>query len=171
MQTPDTRNSLRDIVQLIIRRRALFFLGTLAFAILALIVSHFIPLEYTGKAVFEFGLEAAASQISKAGEAAFGTIKERLVHDGAGYQAVEQAIEGLGLTEGLPRGNDGNLTYEGQARLQEMVEKFMEDIEVTWEARSEREDLVLITFTHKDSALARDMPNTLVRNYVGGFTS
>jgi uncharacterized protein involved in exopolysaccharide biosynthesis len=47
-----------------------------------------------------------------------------------------------------------------------MVERFTADLDVAWEARSKQEDLVSVSFTHRDSELAADLPNTLIKNYI-----
>ena len=144
MTRQSANTSFHAFLRLVFRRRRLFMVGAVVFAVAALAVSHFIPLKYSGKAVFEFGLEAAAEEISRTSAESFGTIKERLSHDLAGYQAMEASIGELRLTEGLPRDGDGRLTQEGQAALQQMVSRFMDATEVVWEARSKQEDLISI---------------------------
>ncbi len=166
MDTESKKNSIRDILRLVFRKRVLFQVGACLFAIGILIVAHFMPLQYTGKAIFEFGLEAAAEEISRTSSDSFGTIKERMVHDMAGYNAVEQAIKELHLTEGIPRDREGRLTYEGKAALQGKVNRFMDCVEVEWEARSKQEDLVSVSFTDADPKIAENMPNVLVKNYI-----
>lgn len=160
------KNSVHDLLRLVFRRRIVFLLGAALFAMMVLVASHYVALKYTGKAIFEFGLETAAEEISRTSRDSFGTIKERMVHDLSGYQAVEKAIEELGLTEGLAHAKDGSLTVSGQSTLQQMVTDFMEDVEVTWEARSAKEDLVSISFTSSDPLLAEKVPNILVKNYI-----
>ncbi|HUS46783.1 MAG TPA: hypothetical protein VM098_01595 [Phycisphaerae bacterium] len=160
------KDSLHDLLRLIFRRKALLLVGASAFAIAALAVWHYVPLKYTGKAIFEFGLEAAAEEISRTSKESFGTIKERLAHDLAGPQAVEEAVRQLDLTRGLLHDSQGQLTPAGQASLQKMVEKFTANLDVVWEARSKQEDLVSVSFTHADPELAASVPNVLVKEYI-----
>ncbi|HUU60385.1 MAG TPA: hypothetical protein VMZ50_12630 [Phycisphaerae bacterium] len=166
MAAKSKSGSLHDFLRVAFRRKLLFLVSASLFAIAALVGSHFVPLKYTGKAIFEFGLEAAAEEISRTSKESFGTIKERLVHDLAGYQAVESAVRQLHLTHGLPHDREGRLTYEGQAALQQMVQRFMQSVQVGWESRSRQEDLVSVRFTHADPELAENMPNLLVKDYI-----
>jgi uncharacterized protein involved in exopolysaccharide biosynthesis len=166
MASEGKKGSVHDLLRLVFRRRVLFLVGALLFAIAVLVASHFMPLKYSGKTIFEFGLEAAAEEISRTSKESFGTIKERLVHDLCGYQAMESAIKELHLTEGLPHDSGGRLTDEGRAALQEMVRASMAATNVVWEARSKQEDLVSVSFTHPDPKLAENVPNILVRNYI-----
>ncbi len=160
------KNSLRDVLRLAFRRKFQFLLAAGIFATAVLIGAHFVPLKYTGKAVFEFGLEAAAEDISKTSSESFDAVKERLAHDIAGYQALEQAAIEAGLNKGLPRDDSGRLTYEGQLAMQTMVGEFMKSTEVVWEARSKQEDLVSVSFTHYDPKVAEVLTNILVKNYI-----
>ena len=164
---PTTRkDSIHDVLRLIFRRRYLFVLASALFAIIVLVAAHYVPLKYTGEAIFEFGLETAAEQISRTSKDSFGTIKERMRYDLGGYLAIEKAVRDLQLTQGLPHDNSGQLTSEGQMTLQKLVNKFMGQTEIKWEARSAQEDLVAVRFTHSNPQLAQQMPNTLVANYI-----
>lgn len=166
MPEPTPKTTLNELMKLVYRRRALFLIGAMLFATLVFTFSHVVPLKYSGKTIFEFGLAAAAEEISRSSKESFEATKERLVHDLTGYQAMETAINELGLTAGLPRDDEGRLTLAGQADLQVMVNDFMKHAEVVWESRSHQEDLVSITFTHGDPRLAENMPNLLVRDYI-----
>ncbi|MCE5328567.1 MAG: hypothetical protein LLG01_19360 [Planctomycetaceae bacterium] len=160
------KNSLRDMLRLAYRRKLLFLLAAATVATLVLVGAHMVPLKYTGKAVFEFGLEAAAEDISKTSADSFDAVKERLAHDIAGYQAMEQAVVEAGLTKGFPRDDSGALTYEGLLATQGLVGESMKNTEVVWEARSKQEDLVSVSFTHQDPKVAEVLTNILVKNYI-----
>lgn len=154
-----------DMLKLMVGHRWKLLLVAGVCATLVLVASHLLPLKYTGTAVFEFGLESAAEQISKSSKDSFGTIKERLRHDLTGYNAVEEALMSLGLVKGLPHDVDGQLTIDGRAKLQQLVEQVMRGIDVRWEARSLKEDLVSVSFTWHDPWLAQNLPNELVSAY------
>jgi len=160
------RYTLHDLLRLVFRRKCLLIMGASLFAVAVLAISHYVPLKYTGKAIFEFGLEAAAQEISRTSNESFGTIKERLAHDLAGSNAVEEAIRQLDLSRHLPRDVEGHLTPVGQADLQKMVDEFTDNLRVVWEARSKQEDLVSVSFTHSDPELAANLPNSLVKDYI-----
>ncbi|NLW85644.1 MAG: hypothetical protein GXY38_02090 [Planctomycetes bacterium] len=154
-----------DMLKLLLGHRWLLTLVAGVCATAVVIIAHFLPLRYTGTAVFEFGLESAAEQISRSSKDSFGTIKERLRHDLTGYNAVEKGIQNLGLVKGLPHDVEGQLTIEGRAQLQQLVEQVMRGLDVRWEARSLKEDLVSISFTWHDPWLAEKLPNELVSEY------
>ncbi len=161
-----SRGTPHDMLRLVFRKRALLLLGASVFAVATMTGSLYLPLKYVSKATFEFGLEAAAAEISRASERDFGTIKERLGHDLTGEHAVEKAIRQLHLTEGMPHDSEGRLTFEGRVALQGMVRSYISALEVIWEARSKQEDLVSVSFTNSDPDLAQNLPNVLVKDYI-----
>lgn len=160
------KKTTRDLLRIVFRRWEMFLLGAAFFAVAAIIGWHFVPLKYTGTAIFEVGLEAAAGRISSVSKETLDATKERLPEDLAGYRAVEEAVETLGLTKGLPHGEDGRLTAEGDRRRQEMIVAMMKAITIRREARSAQEDLVSVSVTHADPWLAENMPTVLITGYI-----
>ncbi len=156
----------RDLLRIVFRRWPVFLLGAASFAVAVIIAAHFVPLKYTGTAIFQIGLEAAANRISPVSGETLETVKERLRADLTSYKAVEDAIETLGLTKGLPHGEDGRLTTEGDRSRLEMIDSIRRDINVKWESRSQQEDLVSVSFTHGDPTLAESMPAVLITWYI-----
>lgn len=162
------KHTPQDLVRLIFRRWRLFLLAASLFAIVALIGLTFMPVKYTGLAVFERRSDPGAEQLSAGmGESAgFEPYKLTLRHELSGYHAVERAVEELGMTKGMPRGPDGQLSQQGLMAKQQLILALMKQIEVTWEVRADRVDLISVSFTSSDPQLAEDMPNTLVREYI-----
>jgi len=163
------KKTTRDLLRIVFRRWEMFLLGAAFFAVAAIIGWHFVPLKYTGTAIFEVGLEAAAGRISSVSKETLDATKERLPEDLAGYRAVEEAVETLGLTKGLPHGEDGRLTAEGDRRRQEMIVAMMKAITIRREARSAQEDLVSVSVTHADPWLAENMPTVLITGYINNI--
>lgn len=163
------KKTTRDLLRIVFRRWEMFLLGAAFFAVAAIIGWHFVPLKYTGTAIFEVGLEAAAGRISSVSKETLDATKERLPEDLAGYRAVEEAVETLGLTKGLPHGEDGRLTAEGDRRRQEMILAMKEAITIRREARSAQEDLVSVSVTHADPWLAENMPTVLITGYINNI--
>ena len=159
----------RDFLRIAFRHRGLFAVGTSLFAIAALAAVPYIPQfekKYTGTAIFERRSDAAVG-LQRRGEAdSFESIKLTLEHELKGRTAIERAVEELGLTKGLPRGNDGQLTLKGTKDKQALVKRLKEAVGARWDVRSEQVDLVSVSFTHKDPNRAQQLPNTLVRNYI-----
>ena len=152
----------RDILRMVFRRRLMFVLAVAVFAIAALVGAQYMPLKYTGTAVFHRHTDPAAEE--RAGS--FESIKLTLEHELSGREAVKEASEELGLTRGFERGADGTLTLNGEMAMRTLVEGVMKNIQVRWTVRSRQVDLVSVSFTRDEPDLAQSMPNTLVRNYI-----
>jgi hypothetical protein len=124
------------------------------------------PVRYTGETMLERRSDATMEEGNASGRGdPFESRKLTLEHDLIGFQAVAKAAEDEGLTRGLPHGPDGRLTRDGILTRQELVNKLIKALKITWDARSEQVDLVTVSFTHNDPNLAEQLPNTLVKNY------
>ena len=156
----------RDILRIVYRRKRLFLLGTALFAIVAMLVARYIPVRYTGTAIFERRTDIAAGHVLEKEGESFETIKLTLQHELAGRHAVEQVAEELGLLRGLPRDSQGNLTIAGEMAKQDIVRKLMDNVKIKWKVRSRNLDLISVSATHSDPRLAQEIPNALVRNYI-----
>lgn len=165
MAESENKFSPHDLLRLIFRRRYLFLVGAASVAIAVMVGSHYVPLKYTGKAIFEMGVESTAQPISQSSNDMV-TMQERLQHDLTGLGAIGEAANELGLTRNLPRDAQGRLTEEGRARQQRMFEGLAKGVEILLEARSNQENLVSVKFTSEDKKFAQQMPNVLVAAYI-----
>jgi len=164
---PDThKKNARDVLRIVFRRWRLLVLGAAVFAIVVLNGAHAVPLKYTGTAVFEMGLEAGSKDITNVSQESFDTVRQRLREDLSGLTPIEEALEALKLTEGLPRGPDGRLTTVGDRRKQEMIEKISKGVAIRWASESRQQDVVYVSYTDADPKLAEQMPNALISGYV-----
>lgn len=159
------KHSMHDLLRLVFRRKKLFVLSCAVIALAGMIVWHFVPVKYTGNTVFEFSLQTS-NDLSNTGEHSFGSLKERAQHDIAGYEAVEQAALAEGFFEGLPRDEQGELTQEGKAARDTLIQDWMKAVTIKFEARTKQEDLVTVSFSDRDPRTAQRMPNALVAGYV-----
>lgn len=166
MPESDKQKTLRDVWRIVFRRRWLFVLGACLFMLAALWAAQFLPLKYTGTAKFERRVDPSDEQSSNLGGDSFSVHKLTLQHELTGTRAIERVIEELGMARGLPRGPDGELTLPGKRAFQGLVASIKKDLLVSWEVRSERIDLVSVSFTHGDARIAEELPNTLVKNYI-----
>ncbi|HUT60004.1 MAG TPA: hypothetical protein VNA25_19335 [Phycisphaerae bacterium] len=166
MPDQDRKATPRDVLRMVFRRRRLFVLGAAVFAIAALIGAQYWPLKYTGMTYFERRTDPASLEAARNRTESFESIKLTLQHELVGRTAIERAVEELGLTKGVPRGRDGELTLQGKMAKQVLVQRLMANVQIRWDVRSQDVDLVSVSFTHDDPNLAQDMPNTLVRNYI-----
>jgi uncharacterized protein involved in exopolysaccharide biosynthesis len=165
MSEDEKKSSPHDVLRLIFRRRYLFLVGGSVATIAIMLGSHYVPLKYTGKAIFEVGVESTAQQVAQSSND-LATMQERLQHDVVGLGAMEEAADELGITRRLPRDAQGRLTDDGRARQQRMLEGMAKGVEITIEARSNQEDLVSVKFTSDDKKLAQQLPNALVADYI-----
>jgi len=164
MAQPPTKTTPRDLLRVIFRRRLLFLAGAGLFAFAALVGACWYPLKYTGLARFERRSDSASPD-----DRAFESLKLTLEHELIGKNAVEIAVERLekdNLVPPLPRSRDGKLTVEGQMTRQELVRGLMAGLRASFDVRSPQVDLVSVTFTDRDSALAKELPNILVTGYI-----
>jgi len=156
----------RDLLRVVFRRWRPFVLGASLFAIAAMLGGQLVPLKYTGETKFERRGDPASEENARARSESFETLKLTLQHELIGFDAVAKAAEDERLMTGLPHGPDGQLTHQGIIARQELVNRLIRTLKVTWDVRSEQVDLVTVSFTHDDPLLAERMPNTLVRNYI-----
>jgi uncharacterized protein involved in exopolysaccharide biosynthesis len=163
-ESNDTRKTIQNALRIVRRHWRLFALGWAVFAFGVLVISHHLPREYTGKAIFVVRPDVAVTESDT--DAPREQIRVSMRNDLMGYEAVHHAVKILGLDRGLPHGPDGSLTPEGRMKEQQLVYELMDRLEFRWEVTSPVEDRVQLSFTHYDPALAQNMPNTLVELYI-----
>ena len=156
----------RDVLRIVFRHKPLFFLGAAVFALAALVGARFMPVKYTGEAIVEVGLEAAAEQISKASSQSLETVKQHLRFDLAEYQAIELAVAELKKMADMPDSTRVLLTPASEMLEQQLVRDLRSLVKVQWEARSAQKDRISVDFTHADPWLAEHMPNVLISLYI-----
>ncbi len=158
----------RDVLRIVFRRRTMFLLGASLFALAALVGAPYMTPKYTGSAIVEVGVHAAAEQISGASGKAIEQVKQHLRYDLAQYGAVEEAIEELRKQPDMPASVRTLLTPAGKMQEQQLIRGLMNTIGVSWEVRAGRtgKDRVSVSFTHHEPWLAEHMPNALVTLYI-----
>lgn len=165
-ETQDTGKrqfAVRTALRTVCRHYVLFGLMASLFAVVALFAIPFAcQKEYTGIAKFRRRQEPTLNDQASS----FEGFKSVLTHQLAGRNAVKRVIEDLHLDRGLSRGSDGTLTPKGTQGLQNMVERFREQLRIQWDVRTAEVDLVSVSFTHQDPELAEKVPNQLVTNYI-----
>lgn len=159
------QNTPKDALKAVLRHRWLLLLGASLFSIVAMLVSHYIPLKYSSSAMFERRSDAATQGIGANSES-FGTMRLTLRYELSGPKAIERAIEDLGLTRQMPQGVDGQLTPAGQKEKQILIAELAKNMNVTWPVQSSQVDRIVLNFTHSDRSLAEQLPNILVKNYI-----
>ncbi len=147
-------DSFIDVVRLIIRRRWIFFIGSVGFAILALLVSLLLPVKYTATATFESRTDTVVEYSGETKNQTFRVAKMTLRQELAGVNALKKAIDELGIPYSSEEEKDA------KARL------FSNLIKIYWRVNTDNVDLIQVEFSHSDPAIAEGIPNVLVRNYI-----
>ncbi len=171
MAATNDQKTLRDRLQLVFRRRWLFVISACLFAAGAIIVAHFMPLQYTGTAKFRRRVDPASEGMADTKVEGFAAKKLTLAEELTGRAAVIQAVEQIPqLVQGIPVGRDGRYTDDGQRMLQDIVDRVMSRVEVRWPVRSDVVDVIAVSYTDGDPVLARKIPNVLMENYIAKVT-
>ena len=163
-ETP-RKKTPRDLLRVIFRRWQVFLICATIFAVAVMIGAHFVPVKYTGSTKFGRRSDPAAPE-ERGNVETFSSQKEMLHYELGGYNAVAQAADDLELTRGMPHGPDGQLTEDGQRQKRALVEKLMRGIGISWDVRTDRVDLISVSFTDQNQDRCEKMPNCLVKNYV-----
>lgn len=156
----------RDWLRLLCRRLRLLLLGASLFAVVTLLCAQYVPVKYTAEAKLERRNKMATEGLAKNKNDSFEATKLTLQLDLAGRDAVKGAVEDLHLTKGLPHGSDGRLTDDGLRQEQEIVQKLMTNLKVSWDARSDMLDVISVSFTSENPELAHSLPNCLISRYI-----
>ena len=125
------------------------------------------PRQYFAEAKFQRVNDPAMVEMgSGTAMANLQAVRAQLWEDITGRAAIEQLINDLKLTEGLPRGADNELTREGRIRLLELVQTLRRRIHVYYETQSDRWDVIVVNFTDRDPEKAANIVNHVVDNYI-----
>ncbi|MDY7009778.1 MAG: hypothetical protein SVV80_03385 [Planctomycetota bacterium] len=155
----------RDVLRVIFRRRRLFLLGASLFAIIAMLGAHYLPVKYTGTTIFEHRKDVAAERTLERGSESFDATRLSMQNDLASRDAVAEVAEEIALLKGLPRDSEGRLTRDGEMAKQRIVGDIIKNVKVALMIRSTNMDRFSVSVTHHDPILAKQIPNTLVKNY------
>lgn len=162
----EKKKTPHDMLRMGFRRRKLFLAGSSLVAILVMMGSHYLPEKYTGTAKFERRLGPAAEGMVGNKSESFETRKLTLQNELAGYTAVMEVAEKLGLLRGMPRTKDGTLTPEGEMQMQQLINQMRLSTRLDWEVRSDQVDLISVSYTDSRADLAQQVPNELVSRYI-----
>lgn len=167
MGTGEGAASLPDLIRIVAWRRWHFLIAMAIGTVLAMISSLFWPRQYTARCVIERQDDLSLSSIVSANSPfGFQTYRLGLPVELQGLDAVKAAIEAVGMSRGLPRDVHGALTLEGQQRLQLMAEGIGKRIEPVFLQKSERLDLIEVSFRWSDPKEAQQLLTKLKDNYI-----
>ncbi|HOW17743.1 MAG TPA: hypothetical protein PLC79_01800 [Phycisphaerae bacterium] len=163
----EVATSLPDIVRVAVWRRWYILIAMGVGASVTLASSLYWPREYTARCIIERYDDLSLSSIISANSPfGFATYRLGLPVELQGFEAVKSAIEAVGLSRGLPRDSHDVLTLEGQQRLQQLAEAVAKKIDLAFLQKSDRLDLVEITFRWSDPVVAQRLLAKLKDNYI-----
>ncbi len=172
-QATTNKRTARDWLRMILSRWYWFLGAAAAFALVVMVHAHTLPLQYTATAEFTRRSEApsgrnVAPSAREAEEAQRLVLQKELVGIQAVARVVEELGPELGLSEGLKRDAQGNLTQEGEWQKRRLIERMSEQLAqgMGWPVRDREVDVLSISFTHSDPEAAYRIPNLLIENYL-----
>jgi len=165
--TSDLQQMIARVLSVLRRRRWLFVFPLLTGILGALVVSALLPRRYQLSAIFERRDDVVITKlVTDNSPYSFSTLRQSLSISLAGYNAVGEAADQLGLTRNLPREANGELTPEGRARKQAMVVALGRQIEVALLEKSSFLDLIEVRYRGEDPDLGVRLVTQLKDNYI-----
>jgi uncharacterized protein involved in exopolysaccharide biosynthesis len=148
-------------------RRWLFVFPLLTGILGSLTVSLFLPRKYVLDAMFERRDDAVITNlVAHNSPYSFETLRRSLNIDLAGYNAIAEAADQLGLTADLPKDASGELTAEGRAAKQALVGMLGRQTDVTLMEKSTFLDLIDVKYTGDNPDLGVKVVTKLKDNYM-----
>lgn len=167
MAGAEAGGSLPDLVRVAVWRRWFFVFPFLLGMAATLVSSLYWPRKFTASTVIEREDDVALSSIvSRSSVFGFSTRRLALPVEIQSVDAVREAAKAIGMTRMLPHDRDGELTIEGQQRLQQLVDRLRESIEISFREKSDRLDLIEVSFKWSDPKTAQQLVTKLSDNYI-----
>ncbi len=166
MAERNEEKTLRDVLRVVFSHFGIFIVGASLFMIAVMVASHYIPVKYSSTAKFERRSDSAVDSLSSSPSESFQTMRLTLQQELAGPKAIEKAIGELSCIKKLPRGADGNWSPEAMAIRQSLLRELSKNITVAWEVRTDQVDVIAVTCSSTDPAVAQEIPNILIRQYL-----
>jgi uncharacterized protein involved in exopolysaccharide biosynthesis len=163
----DLQQVVARVLSVLRRRRWLFIIPMLTGVTGALVISLFLPRQYRLSALFERRDDVVITKlVTDNSPYSFTTLRQSLNINLAGYNAVSEAADQLGLTRDFPRDASGELTPEGRARKQALVVALGRQIEVGLLEKSSFLDLIEVRYKGDDPDLGIRLVTRLKDNYI-----
>jgi uncharacterized protein involved in exopolysaccharide biosynthesis len=165
----EAASSLPEIVRIAAWRRWYFIIAFGVGTALTLASSLYWPRKYTARCIIErYDDLTLSTSVSANSPFGFLDYRQALPVELQGFEAAKRAIEQIDLTKGLPRDSRNALTDESQRRLQQLAEAVAKEIDLAFLQKSDRLDLIEISFTWSDPGIAQRLLAKLKDNYIEG---
>ncbi|MEP0841794.1 MAG: hypothetical protein HRF43_03680 [Phycisphaerae bacterium] len=166
-ETSDLQLMAGKVLAVLRQRRWLFIVPLLTGVLASLIFSLTLPRRYQLSTIFERRDDMVITKlVSENSPYSFATLRQSLTINLAGYNAVSEAVEQLGLTRDFPREPSGELTPEGRARKQSLVLRLSRELNVNLLEKSNLLDLIEVRYAGDDPELGVRLVTQLRENYV-----
>ena len=160
--------NLREWVSVLRRHRKKFFFPAIMAMIAVVFAGQFLPRKYSAQAKFLRRLDVSMIDNNMGSDISVKQLEtqRRLLHeDMMGRRAIEQLINDLGLTKGMPRVN-GELTADGQLAKYDLVQNLTSRINVRFQVNQNNDELIVVSYSDTDREMAPKITNRLVENYI-----
>jgi uncharacterized protein involved in exopolysaccharide biosynthesis len=163
----DLQHMVGRMVSILRHRRWLFVLPLLTGTLAALLFSLTLPRYYYLNTLFERRDDVVITKlVTENSPYSFATLRQSLGINLAGYNAIAEAVEELGLTRDFPRDANGELTPEGRARKQNLVVGLSGQVSIALLEKSNFLDLIEVRYHGEDPDLGVQLVSRLRENYV-----
>jgi uncharacterized protein involved in exopolysaccharide biosynthesis len=172
MADTEQNKTLRDLGQVCFRYKNVFAFSASIFAVVVFLGAWFLPIEYSASTKFERRLgEALAEQglSGVAGTDSFQTVKQTQVEDLSGPELVETTLKELAAKDpslDAFRELQGLSARNAEIRKNAILSGIRKKLDIVWEVKSDKVDVVQVTFRDANSELSWQFPNALVRTYI-----
>ena len=172
MADTEQNKTLRDLGQVCFRYKNVFAFSASIFAVVVFLGAWFLPIEYSASTKFERRLgEALAEQglSGVAGSDIFQTVKQTQVEDLSGPELVETTLKELAAKDfslDAFRELQGLSPRNAEIRKNSILAGIRKKLDIVWEVKSDKVDVVQVTFRDANSELSWQLPNALVKTYI-----
>ena len=125
-------NTLTDSLRVVFYHRRLFLVAASLFAIVAMLVSQYVPLKYTATTVFERRSDAAIQDIAEKTSESFKIAKLTLRQELAGKRAAKAAVDEFWQAHGHSLGSGPDAAQVKAC----MVKDVVKNTRIKWTVRS-----------------------------------
>lgn len=163
----DLQQTIAKVVAILRQRRWLFILPLLTGCLVSLAASFVLPRRYHLSALFERRDDVVITKlVTENSPYSFSTLRQSLSINLTGYNALSEAVDELGLTAGLPRDAAGDLTPEGRAAKQSLINGLARQLEVGLLEKSSFLDLIEVRYKGDRPDLGVKLVTQLKDNYM-----
>lgn len=165
MQNPVSHpEAIRDFKRILDRHKWRFIIPFFVVAQVIMVIGLIIPRKYEAQAIFERRNDLVMSEIAGRGAPqSFNMLKKSLVEELGGITAVERVVNELGIRP-VKRVGLGFQSTPGDHN--ELLQSIRKRVQVHYDISTPQVDRIRVVYTDGDPEHARDIVNTMVKNYI-----